>query len=538
MLAAEQQIANHPHLLDDQIIAYTKTLWTNWKSLQADVQKEAQVGQAIEAYGNLAGGAAVSFDAAQENSGLGSKAFARRIEGLLQVGQDAEGNTVERTAEDFVARLADYVDLPLENSETSRAINKAYSLIYGNNIASDKQGVAEGLELFRFAKEQNIVDRLGLSSDAVAYLTQATTALGSGDVENIADLSIALPRTFDVSPKNLPSNAEVINYLKSSGETQGLFSRIVSVITLGGDQRRTETQQNITGMAVAMIQNRLLYNAQRLEHAGWTKEQLLDLTLEQVEGAGVQERNGSLFRMPSNHTEDDILLLEKHAKEEAYQMVVSDRKEIAEIRAGLSTDDIIDETLEGTTPEQRAFLLSTPFLDDNLGVSEIELERRAFVEFMRRHDREPHSYQEEYRFVDKAEDMPMVLSSTFDLNSTASYYFTTPDGSQRLPFEGGSIINQGLSIGGLNRVITPLKNAARNRAGIAREVAELRDLIEQEEANNLNNQPPKEAAPTAQQVRTAKDASSREDKDLIIRAWQQSEYEKTGKTPKYSDYPN
>lgn len=537
MRAMQEMAMNHQFTDKAQKVKDATAIRVGWEEAQEVKQKDAQELQALTTYGaSPQGGTTVKFEDALKSSGLSRRDFVRSIESGLSSGVTAEGEVVERPVSDFVNLLADYTDMPLENSDTSVTIKQAHSLLASHSAASDPETVEKGLELFRNARKHGIVERLGLSAKAIEYLTHANTALATGDIANIRDLSNNIPSSgFNVSASNIPSYNEVHDFLIGE-DSSGVGNPIIWLLekASGGDKSEIES---VTPLAVAMIQNRLLYNAQRPENSELDKDELLDLTLEQVEAMGVEARNGTLFRMPRGYDGEAIDTIEEHAKAEAWRLVESDRAEIKEIRAGLDPEAIASEAIEEMSPERAQALANLPFADEALLVDADSMELRAYYEFVNRHDREPYSYQPEYRDIEKADDMPIILSSTFDLNTTASYYFTAPSGD-RLIFEGEALLNRGLSLRGIEAIITPLKEKAQNAAGAARAEAALQKLKEREAANEVTNHPPKEAEPTAQQTRTAKDASSREDKDMIVRAWQQNEYEKTGKTPKYSDYPN
>tara|TARA_R110002012_G_scaffold54619_1_gene139829 strand:- start:811 stop:3834 length:3024 start_codon:yes stop_codon:yes gene_type:complete len=485
MRAMQDAAMNHPFTSDEQKVKDATAIRVNWEEAQELKKKNAQSAQALTAYGTSPqGGRNVRFEDALKASGLNRRDFVRQIESGLRSGVTADGETVERPIADFVNLLADYTDMPLENSDTSVTIKQAHSLLSSNSVASDPENVEKGLELFRNARKHGIVDRLGLSDKAITYLTHANTALASGDIANIRDLPNGIPINmaggFNVDASNIPSYNEVQDYLVGDN-SGGVGNPIIWLLekASGGDSEI----ESVTPLAVSMIQNRLLYNAQRPENSELDKEGLLDLTLEQVKAMGVEERNGTLFRMPRDYKGEDIDTIEQYAKEEAWRLLESDRVEIEEIRAGLDPDALTSEAIEGMSPERAQALANLPLAADALLVDATSMEMRAYAEFVNRHDREPYSYQPEYVDIRNAEDMPIILSSTFDLNTTASYYFTTPSGD-RLIFEGESLLNKGLSLRGIEAVITPLKNKALTDAGNARAEAELQKLKEREDAIN------------------------------------------------------
>ena len=483
MRAMQDAAMNHLFTSDEQKVKDATAIRVNWEEAQELNKKNAQSAQALTAYGTSPqGGRNVRFEDALKSSGLNRRDFVRQIESGLRSGVTADGETVERPIADFVNLLADYTDMPLENSDTSVTIQQAHGLLSSHSVDTDLETVEKGLELFRNARKHGIVDRLGLSDKAITYLTHANTALASGDIANIRDLPNGIPINmaggFDVDASNIPSYNEVQDYLVGE-ENTGLIGWIGDNLSY---PRRTKLE-SATPLAVAMIQNRLLYNAQRPENSELDKEGLLDLTLEQVKAMGVEERNGTLFRMPRDYKGEDIDTIEEHAKEEAWRLLESDRAEIEEIRAGLDPDALASEAIEGMSPERAQALANLPLAAEALLVDATSMEMRAYAEFVNRHDREPYSYQPEYVDIRNAEDMPIILSSTFDLNTTASYYFTTPSGD-RLIFEGESLLNKGLSLRGIEAVITPLKNKALTDASNARAEASLQKLKEREDAIN------------------------------------------------------
>jgi hypothetical protein len=403
----EEQIKNHPHLPDKEKLETIATLWKNWDTAQVTKQKTAQLNNSYQSYSG--GRGQVSFDKSAEQSGLSVKDFATAVEDGLKFTQNEDGDIMELAPEEFVAVLADFHDLPLTSSQTSKAIKSAVGFISSNNVGPHLDKVKQGLDYFKGALPYGdvVIDRLGLSDEEVTVLRHAVTRMAADNTIGIDDLPNVIPKTLTVAPKRLPDRTYIQDNFEMPDDSWLPFTQ--------------QAVESYSPQALIAIEQHALYIAQLPENDTLDKDEILERTAESMKALGViLQDDGSMFRLPKGSTVDHIEDINTWGRAEAFKQLKEERNELNRIRKEINALTPSEAAQKYGPSQQEVGLMDIYDFED-------ETSRLVLIEFERRNNGRS-SIAPLYSGIDEAGDMPIKLASSFELAANPVYDFISTNG--------------------------------------------------------------------------------------------------------------
>lgn len=395
-----------------------KDFETNVKTLNAGKVAAMSIENYLNPYVDI------SYDDSQRASGKSGSLFTSDVEKTIYSASVDEDGVV--VAKAVIEHLKDNTDLP-KAPETEGLILSAVNRLMENTVAGNPEEVALGLELYRHARDSvSVMDKMSLDADQITILDAAMRAQSRKDFQGIESLPHTLSRlNLNVGKDLIPNDRELAAAIESASASAYIpFTTNPSTgkpYSLGFLNPDSIDAEHITDEFTTPARDLLTSLAQLPENSHLNKEQLIELTLSEMEDRGVISISGRPFQLPEGNTIDDVERIEEYARGQLWGQIVQDRKAMKAIKKEIGS--LSPEEFNDKYPDARPMLESGVFGMAATGFrTDLWLDEMAVMVFTSRNDgRSPQNVI--YRDADSADDLPIRLYSSYNFVNNPKYTF-------------------------------------------------------------------------------------------------------------------